>query len=85
MSDRSLASSKAAHELSLAEAAELIEYGASCDRCHETRRIDLHALVQRLGPDYPSNDIRRRLRCSKCGKRGVIIVTLWKSSGSTRA
>jgi hypothetical protein len=33
-----LPSSKPAHELTLAEAAELLEYGASCDHCHETRR-----------------------------------------------
>jgi hypothetical protein len=74
---------KTAEQLTLAEAVELIVYGASCDRCHETRRVDLAKLRDRLGPQFPVCDIRLRLRCSKCGTRKVIVVTLWQSASST--
>lgn len=78
-----LSSSKTVHELTLADAVELIVYGASCNRCHETRRIDLVQLRDRLGPQFLLDDIRPRLRCSKCGTRKVITVTLWTSATST--
>jgi hypothetical protein len=80
-----LTSAKTAEQLTLAEAVDAIEYGASCDRCRETRRVNLAKLRDRLGPDFPVGDIRRRLRCAKCGKRNVIVVTLWKSATSTPA
>jgi hypothetical protein len=55
-----LSSSKTAEQLTLAEAVELIVYGASCNRCHETRRIDLAKLRDRLGPRFLVGDIRPR-------------------------
>lgn len=76
---------KSAEQLTLAEAVELIAYGASCNRCHETRRIDLAQLRDRLGPEFPVDDVRPRLRCSKCGNRRIITVTLWLSASSTDA
>jgi hypothetical protein len=78
-----LSSSKLAEQLTLAEAVELIAYGASCNRCHEMRRIDLAKVRDRLGPQFLVGDIRSRLRCSKCGNRNIIIVTLWQSASST--
>ena len=80
-----LSSSKTAEQLTLAEAVELIVYGASCNRCHETRRVDLAQLRDRLGPQFLVGDIRPRLRCSKCGTRKVIAVTLWTTATSTAA
>jgi hypothetical protein len=80
-----LASAKSAEQLTLAEAVELIAYGASCNRCQETRRVDLARLRDRLGPRFLVGDIRPRLRCSKCGTRKVIAVTLWTSATSTAA
>jgi hypothetical protein len=78
-----LSTAKTAEQLTLAEAVERIEYGANCDRCHETRRVDLARLRDRLGPDFLVGDLRPRLRCAKCGKRQVIVVTLWKAASST--
>ena len=78
-----LSTAKTAEQLTLAEAVDQIEYGASCDRCHETRRIDLVRLRDQLGSQFLVGDIRRRLRCSKCGKRNVIVVNLWKVATST--
>lgn len=78
-----LSSSKTAEQLTLAEAIELIEYGASCNTCHETRRVDLAQLRDRLGPTFMVGDIRQRLRCAKCGNRRIIVVTLWQSASST--
>ena len=60
---------KPAYLLTLAEAADLIYYGASCATCRETRRIDLAKLRDRLEPDVLVRDIRTRLRCTKCGAR----------------
>jgi hypothetical protein len=74
-----LSSSKTSEHLTLAEAVELIVYGASCNRCHETRRIDLAQLRDRLGPRVLVGQIRRRLRCSKCGNRRIIVVTLCRA------
>jgi hypothetical protein len=67
----------------LAEAVELIAYGASCNRCHETRRVDLARLRDRFGPQLLVGEIRPRLRCSKWGNRRIISVTLWLSASST--
>ena len=78
-----LSSSKTAEQLTLAEAVDLIVYGASCNSCHETRRVDLARLRDHLGPHVLVGEIPPRLRCSKCGTRRVIIVTLWKGASST--
>jgi hypothetical protein len=78
-----LSSSKTAERPTLAEAVELIVYGASCNRCHETRRVDLAQLRDRLGPQVLVGDIRPRLRCATCGNRKIIVVTLWQSASST--
>jgi hypothetical protein len=72
-----------AEQLTIAEGRELIYYGASCNRCHETRRVDLAQLAERLGPQFTVGHIRQRLRCAKCGNRRVIIVTLWKDATSS--
>jgi hypothetical protein len=80
-----LGSSQTAEQLTLAEAVEVIAYGASCSRCHETRRVDLARLRDRLGAQFLVRDIRPRLRCSKCGNHRIIVVTLWTSASSTAA
>jgi hypothetical protein len=77
-----LASSKLAHLLTLEEAVALIVYGATCERCKETRRVDLANLRDRLGPDVLVRDVRKRLRCRACGSRRVITATVWKDSPS---
>jgi hypothetical protein len=69
--------------LTLAEAVEQIVYGANCTVCHEVRRIDLQAMLQKLGADFRLGDLRPRLRCAKCGSKKVIVTTLWKSSSTT--
>lgn len=79
-----LSSSKTAEQLTLAEAVDLIEFGASCNTCNETRRIDLARLRDQLGPHVLVGEIRPRLRCRKCGTRRVISVTLWKESSMTQ-
>jgi len=82
---RGLSTTKTSEQLTLDEAIQLIVYGASCSVCLETRRIDLARLRDRLGADFLVGDIRRRLRCTKCGTRKVISVTLWTSATSTAA
>jgi hypothetical protein len=79
----SLTTAKTAHMLTLSEAAGELLYGATCERCKETRRIDLAKLRDRLGPDVLVQDIRKRLRCRKCGSRKVIVTMLWQSAASS--
>ncbi len=62
-----------------------IVYTASCQQCHELRRVDLRALAERFGEDFPLGDVRSRLRCSTCGGRDVIICTRWKNVSSSAA
>lgn len=62
---------KTVEQLPLADAVEEIFYGASCNRCRETRHVDLVQLRDRLGPQFLVGNIRRRLRCSKGGTRRV--------------
>lgn len=76
---------KPAHLLTLDEAADLLFYGASCEACRETRRVDLAKLRDQLGPRVLVRDVRERLRCAKCGGRKVIAVTLWQSDTSAAA
>jgi hypothetical protein len=58
----------------------LFEYGygliAQCTLCHRFADLDLAApQVRRLGPDATVPEIRRRLRCTKCGlKRASVQV-----------
>lgn len=75
--------SKNAVELTLAEAVDQIDYGACCNRCRETHRIDLAQLLARFGPHFTVDEIRPRLICTKCDTREIIVVTLWKSASST--
>lgn len=58
--------------LKLGEAAEGWMSTAHCRQCKHTREIDLQALVERLGADFPVRGIRQRLRC-QCGARDPII------------
>jgi hypothetical protein len=71
---------KTAEQLTLAEAVEQIYYGACCNTCRATRRIDLAKILERLGPRFLIRDVRAQLRCQTCGSRKVVITTLWKES-----
>lgn len=71
--------------LTLAEAVELIHYGAGCEPCTETRRVDLRKLLEQLGPDVLVRDVRSRLKCAKCGSRRVIVTTLWQNATSSES
>jgi len=76
---------KSADDLTLAEAVDLIYYGASCKPCMLTRRINLEEMLQQLGPDFLVRDLLPRLRCTSCDQRKeknrkVYAVTLWKDS-----
>jgi hypothetical protein len=62
----------------------LIVYGANCDHCHETRRVDLLRLRDRLGAQFLVGDIRskpalREVRQPPRYHRHI----LWQSASST--
>lgn len=59
--------------LTLGEAARDYVYSASCSACRYNSRIDLDALAGRLGADFPLRELRKRLRCSQCRSRRIII------------
>lgn len=45
---------------------------ALCERqgCGHQAKLDIPALIAKLGPNFPTMDIRSRLRCARCGARG---------------
>lgn len=53
------------------KAAEYHRHRVSCRRCRRCTELDLVALAQQLGADYPLDRLSRRLRCSGCGSRQV--------------
>ena len=42
-----------------------------CLFCGHKVEVDLRTWIRRLGTDRPYKDFRRRLKCSKCGQKGV--------------
>ena len=44
--------------------------------CHRGRRLDLAALADRFGPelDLYAVDLRPRMRCAECGKKGATFI-----------
>ena len=44
---------------------------ARCPRCGHARALDLDRLVRLLGGHTELEQVRRRLRCTECGLRGV--------------
>jgi hypothetical protein len=73
-----------ADDLTLQEAIEKIFYGAECRRCKEVRHVKLVRLVPVLGLNFKVRDIRRRLKCSKCGNKEIIVTTHWKASTTSQ-
>lgn len=44
---------------------------AHCEPCWRGRKLDLAALIARLGPGFPYRDLHYRLRCSICGSGNI--------------
>ena len=42
---------------------------AVCEPCRRVAPVDMAALVEKEGGDYPVERIRMRLKCSSCGLR----------------
>jgi len=61
---------------SLADVDESYHYGASCRSCHHSARLDLRKLRTHYGDAFPLVQIRKRLRCERCGSRLVTIIFL---------
>jgi hypothetical protein len=40
---------------------------AICERCQHAAALDLDQLVAHHGPAFPVPEVRRRLRCGRCG------------------
>lgn len=71
--------------LPLSEAAKVIYYGASCEKCNETREIDLAKMAQTLGADFPTSKLKFKLVCKRCGSREKKIVTLYRSASTSES
>jgi hypothetical protein len=54
---------------SLGELASHFELYAVCTRCRRMVRLDLYRLVDRLGTECSTDELRRRVRCRACGQR----------------
>jgi hypothetical protein len=44
--------------------------------CGHNCRVDITAVVAKAG-DMPANQFRKRLRCSKCGRRARLVIGHW--------
>src|SRR5262249_17961668 len=80
-SDVSYAARVDALKLTLGEAAEQILFAANCRTCQQIVQVDLHGLARRVGAGRVLGSLTSRLRCSRCGTRGPLLVTLWKRAG----
>ena len=48
-------------------------FGVSCNGCLRSKRLSLVRLRASLGADYPIVELRRRLKCSTCRSRQIVI------------
>ncbi|MBM3485134.1 MAG: hypothetical protein FJX67_00650 [Alphaproteobacteria bacterium] len=46
---------------------------AICETCLHSARLDREALIACLGPNATTAELRRRLRCSRCGGRDIAL------------
>ena len=53
----------------LQQLAEAFRLYAVCEACQRVANVDLGALIEREGGDYPIDRVRMRLSCTGCGKR----------------
>jgi hypothetical protein len=58
-------------------------YGASCSSCHRSKRQSLVRLRSVLGDACPLVDLRKRLKCSTCGRKQLTIMFLAPNQGGT--
>lgn len=54
--------------------AEKYVYRVSCKECERSLNIDLVALRNQLGADFPIRRLKQRLGCKSCGSRDTTIV-----------
>lgn len=46
---------------------------AICEDCVHVGRLDLEALIARYGDGFDTEQLRRRLRCTRCGSRNASV------------
>ena len=42
---------------------------ANCPKCKRTKLLDVDSLERRFGPFFTLDEVRQRVRCTKCRKR----------------
>lgn len=51
---------------------DLLEFGhslwASCPACRRSVQLDIRAVIARVGPMLTINELRERVRCTRCGQ-----------------
>jgi hypothetical protein len=57
-------------------------YGATCSKCQHRARLSIRKLKDHLGEEFLIDDIRKRLRCERCGNRQCVIAFLAPESMS---
>jgi hypothetical protein len=58
-------------------------YGVSCSSCHRSKHLSLVKLRSVLGADYPLVELRKRLKCSTCGRRQLPVMFLAPGQSGT--
>jgi hypothetical protein len=54
---------------------------ARCRQCDHRAGLSPVELAQRLGYDFPVPNLFRRLRCSKCGRKQIVVTMLEPERG----
>lgn len=60
----------------LADLTDAYYFGVHCPSCLRSARLSLERLRAILGDDFPTINIRKRLKCSVCGSKAIIITFL---------
>ena len=60
---------------SLAHVDDRYYYGAYCRKCKHGARLSLVKLRAQLGDTFPLIEVRKKLRCEKCGDKRQIVTT----------
>ena len=57
----------------LADMVHAFRLYAVCEPCRRVALVDLQALIESTGADYPIDRVRMRLKCTSCGQRSQSI------------
>jgi len=61
--------------MNLGQAAKEQVYLIECTACKHKAQVDLIAMCEKLGESFPMNNLKTKLRCSRCRSKKTILTT----------